>query len=48
MVYQFKPTRLRLSDAKILDVELTDLVQFEEFKKKQNEKRRNTGIVLSV
>ncbi len=40
MVYQFKSTRLRLSDAKILDVELTDLVQFEEFKKKQNEKRR--------
>ena len=40
MVYQFKPTRLRLSDPKILDVELTDLVQFEEFKKKQNEKRR--------
>lgn len=48
MVYLFKSTRLRLSDAKILDVELTDLVQFEEFKKKQNEKRRNTGIVLSV
>lgn len=32
MVYQFKSTRLRLSDAKLLDVELTDLVRFEEFK----------------
>ena len=26
-------TRLRLSDAKILDVELTDLVRFEELKR---------------
>lgn len=35
MVYQFKSARFRQSDAdcKILDVELTDLVRFEEFKK---------------